>query len=119
MFPKNERHALADQMQRAVVSIGSNIAEGCSRESEKDFAHFLSMAISLSFELETQMRIALNLKNITEERYNGMVETLSVTERQIHALIKNVSQSKSQSQRQSQSLEKNEYGTAKHTFQPS
>ena len=92
-FPKNELYALADQMQRAVVSIGSNIAEGCSRESEKDFAHFLSIAIGSAFEVETQLRIALNVKYISEDKYNSLVETLSVTERQIHALIKMVSPS--------------------------
>ena len=43
-FPVDERFALTDQLRRAVVSIPSNIAEGNDRGSNKDYAHFLSIA---------------------------------------------------------------------------
>lgn len=43
-FPSDERYALTDQLRRAVVSIPSNIAEGCGRTSRKDYAHFLAIA---------------------------------------------------------------------------
>lgn len=86
-FPKYEIYGLCDQLQRAAVSISANIAEGCSRDSEKDFAHFLEIAIGSAFEVESELLVAKNLNYISEDQYNGMVSKLSVTERQIHALI--------------------------------
>lgn len=86
-FPNFEIYGLRDQLQRAAVSISSNIAEGCSRESEKDFAHFLEMAIGSAFEVESQLLIAKNLSYITDEQYQNMINILSPTERKIHSLI--------------------------------
>lgn len=57
-FPKVERYALADQLIRAVVSVPSNIAEGFGRQTDRDFAHFLSQARGSLFEVETQLLIA-------------------------------------------------------------
>lgn len=54
-YPKEEIYALISQMQRAAVSIPSNIAEGAGRETDKDFSHFLSIALGSSFELYTQI----------------------------------------------------------------
>ena len=50
-FPKEEMYALSSQMQRAAVSIPSNIAEGAGRSTNKDFANFLSIAIGSCFGL--------------------------------------------------------------------
>lgn len=52
-LPDSEKFALISQMTRASVSIPSNIAEGSSRDSDKDYRHFLRMALGSSFELET------------------------------------------------------------------
>ena len=54
----SEKFGLANQIQRATVSIASNIAEGSSRTSEKDFAHFLEISLGSSFEVETQLLIS-------------------------------------------------------------
>jgi four helix bundle protein len=54
-LPSAERFGLIDQMQRCSVSIPSNIAEGSGRTSQKDFSRFQSMAVSSSYELETQL----------------------------------------------------------------
>ena len=53
-FPKSELFALSDQMRRAEVSIPSNVAEGSSRTSDVEFAHFLEIAMVSTFEVETQ-----------------------------------------------------------------
>ena len=53
-FPKTEKYGLSSQITRSAVSIPSNIAEGASRNSEKDFARFLKIALGSAFELETQ-----------------------------------------------------------------
>lgn len=60
-FPADERFALTDQLRRAVVSIPSNIAEGNGRGSNKDYAHFLSIARGSLYETMTQLRIAKDL----------------------------------------------------------
>lgn len=64
LFPAHERFGLMSQMQRAVVSMPTNIAEGSAKSSNKDFARFLEMSIGSSLELETELTIALNLKYI-------------------------------------------------------
>ena len=57
-FPVEEKYALSDQVRRAVVSIASNIAEGCGRTSNRDYAHFLSIARGSLYETMTQLEMA-------------------------------------------------------------
>jgi four helix bundle protein len=59
-FPRDERFGLISQITRSAVSIPSNIAEGASRISEKDFGRFLEISLDSAYELETQLRIAEN-----------------------------------------------------------
>ena len=57
-FPPAEKYALSDQIRRAVVSIPSNIAEGCGRTTNRDYAHFLSFARGSLYETMTQLELA-------------------------------------------------------------
>jgi len=66
-FPDYEKFGLANQMRRAVVSISSNIAEGSSRESQKDFARFLRIAYGSLMELISQLHIAQRQSFIEKE----------------------------------------------------
>lgn len=63
-LPDDERFGLKSQIQRCAVSIPSNIAEGSGRTSDKEFYHFLNIAISSSYELETQLLLCSELFNI-------------------------------------------------------
>ena len=65
-LPRAETYALSDQMRRAVISIPSNIAEGQGRNSNKEFANFLSIARGSLAELKTQLQICLRLKYLSE-----------------------------------------------------
>ena len=60
-FPPNEQYGLSTQLRRAVVSIPSNIAEGCGRESNRELYHFLNVASGSLAEVETQCYIAYTL----------------------------------------------------------
>jgi four helix bundle protein len=60
-FPMEDKYAIVQQMTKASVSIPSNIAEGSSRKSEKDYLRFIEISLGSTFELETQMMIAEKL----------------------------------------------------------
>ena len=60
-FPGSEKYTLTQQLQRAAVSIPSNIAEGAARQSSKEFIQFLYVALGSCAEVETQLIIAKNL----------------------------------------------------------
>jgi four helix bundle protein len=57
-FPPSEKFGLSSQLTRAAVSIPSNIAEGSSRSSEKDYSRFIEISLGSSYEMETQLMIA-------------------------------------------------------------
>ena len=66
-FPKDELFGLTSQIRRAVSSIPTNIAEGCGRTSNKEFAHFLQIAIASASEVEYELLLAHDLKYISSE----------------------------------------------------
>lgn len=76
-FPDVEKFGLVNQLQRVFVSVPSNIAEGSSRHSNKDFSRFLELAIGSCYEIETQLLIASDLKFISEKELNNMSQELN------------------------------------------
>ena len=86
-LPDNERYGLRSQITRAAVSIPSNIAEGCSRKSGKDFGRFLEIALGSAFELETQLLIVNDLEFCDSSSCFEIIEHLHLIQRQINSLI--------------------------------
>jgi four helix bundle protein len=86
-FPSHERHGLSNQLNRAAVSIASNIAEGSARESEKEFNHFLYISMGSAFEVETQLTIASNLGYISQQNLNVILGKIHIIEKKINELI--------------------------------
>lgn len=82
-FPESEKFGLANQLRRASVSLPSNIAEGSSRSSNKDFSRFLELVLGSCYEIETQLLIASDLKFITEQESNSLIEELEELVRMI------------------------------------
>ena len=74
-------------MQRAAVSIPSNIAEGCSRNSDKEFKRFLEIAIGSAFELETQLIIAADLNLLSGNEFELILNEINTLQKQINSLI--------------------------------
>lgn len=85
-YPPREQFAITSQTTRAVVSISCNIAEGTSRQSKKDFSHFLSMAIGSAFELENLMMIAYELRYVSEEDKKEIINNIVTVEKMINGL---------------------------------
>lgn len=86
-MPWFEKKGLCDQLQRAAVSISSNIAEGAAKPSDIEFAKFLDTALGSAFEVETQLTIANNVGYIDKELYNNLLTSLSEIEKQLNGLI--------------------------------
>jgi len=89
-FHNTEKYGLSSQITRSAVSILSNIAEGAYRNSEKDFARFLEIALGSTFELETQLIIASKRKYISEESLELTVKKLSSLQKRIYGLRRKI-----------------------------
>ncbi len=85
-LPAAEKYGLISQVQRAAVSIASNIAEGAARKSEKEFSHFLQIALGSAFEVETQLILAKELQYIKEVDLTELFDKLHILQRQINFL---------------------------------
>ena len=73
-FPNEEKYALTQQINRAVVSVPSNIAEGTSRRSSKEKIYFINIAYGSLMELVCQMDISLDLGYIEQEKYDEFLK---------------------------------------------
>lgn len=89
-FPKSELYGLTNQIRRSSVSISSNISEGAARHSQKEFIHFLYIALGSSSELETQLIIAENLGFIEKTANEMLMTKLKSISKMLHGLIKHV-----------------------------
>jgi four helix bundle protein len=89
-FLNTEKYGLSSQITRSAVSIPSNIAEGASRNSEKDFARFLEIALGSAFEIETQLIIASKRKYISEGNLEETVKKVSSLQKRIYGLRRKI-----------------------------
>ena len=87
-FPDDEKYGLVSQMKRCSVSISSNLAEGTSRITNKDKAHFSTIAFSSTMELLCKIIISHRLKFITEQQYHSLREEILRVSNKINALRK-------------------------------
>jgi len=89
-FPKEEIYGLTSQIKRASISIPSNIAEGASRQTNKEFIQFLYIALGFASEVETQLIIANNLGFITQDELSLLLNELIKIKKMLNGLIKHL-----------------------------
>jgi len=85
-FPKEELYGMTSQLNRAVVSIGSNIAEEAGRNSDKEFSQFLSYSYGSICEVDTQLIIARRLRFIDEEKFENLNGKLQEIQKMLFSL---------------------------------
>ena len=82
-LPKEETYSLSDQMRRAAISIPSNIAEGKSRASQKEFSYFLSIAQGSRSELETQIQLCERIGYLNADDTKNALDLLIELEKML------------------------------------
>tara|TARA_R110000868_G_scaffold113897_6_gene305624 strand:+ start:306 stop:665 length:360 start_codon:yes stop_codon:yes gene_type:complete len=93
-LPSEEKFGLKSQLSRAAVSVPSNIAEGCSRNSEIEFKRFLEIALGSLFEVETQLIISKELKFLDSKKDLKVIfELISIESKMINSLISKIKNS--------------------------
>jgi four helix bundle protein len=89
-FPSDERFGLTSQLRRAAISIPSNVAEGQSRGTPRDFNKFLDIANGSLAELETQLIIAARLTYLTNEERDVALSKSAEIGRLLNGLQKSI-----------------------------
>ena len=87
-FPTEEKFGLISQMNRASISITSNIAEGSSRRSEKDYFRFLEIALGSCFEIESQLIISIELGFVENEQENSLLQNIDEEQKMLISFMK-------------------------------
>lgn len=85
-LPDEEKFGIISQLRRASTSIPSNIAEGCSRHSENDFARFVEIALGSAFEVETLLIICKEVEYLEEDQLRRQLNELHIIQRGLNSL---------------------------------
>jgi hypothetical protein len=86
-FPSSEQFGLTNQMRRCAVSVPSNIAEGCGRNTTKGKLVFFYISRGSLFELETQLYISLDQNFINENIFNEVSEQVQTSKKLLNGFI--------------------------------
>lgn len=86
-FPNTEIYSLTNQINRSVISIPSNIAEGIGRQSDKETIQFLYIAKGSLFELETQLYLAYDLEYISKDQLDNILEEIISCKKLLNGFI--------------------------------
>jgi len=87
-FPSDEKYSLTSQMRWAVSSIPANIAEGCGRESDKDFNRFLHISLGSAHELEYYFILARDLNILESNEAQAFGDKINDIKRKLFTLSK-------------------------------
>ena len=87
-FPREELYGLTSQIRRACVSVPTNIAEGCGRSSDTDFARFLQISMGSASEVEYLLLLGRDLDFLVHEEYEELNSEVVEIKRMLTSLIK-------------------------------
>ena len=96
-LPKDEQYNLISQIRRACVSIEANIAEGCGRGGDADFARFLQIAMGSATELECHLLISIDLELLNKTQHEQLELRTRELKRMLSALLSRLGAAKSMS----------------------
>ena len=82
-FPNSEKFGLVSQLNRATISIPSNIAEGCGRGTDKSLHHFLDIAVGSACEVETQIYLSFDIGLIDNFKMEKLTDEVAQIRRMI------------------------------------
>jgi four helix bundle protein len=86
-FPTVERYTLTSQLRRSALSIPSNIAEGSSRESDKEYKRYIEIAMGSSFELETQLLVCLELDFARDFLIDEVISLVKIEQKLLNGFL--------------------------------
>jgi len=89
-FPKDENYGLKSQIKRSAISIPSNIAEGCGRDSPKQFQYHLNVALGSICELETQIILSNQLHFSNEENCKNIIRSINEVSKMVNGLKRSI-----------------------------
>ncbi|MFO0790607.1 MAG: four helix bundle protein [Pirellulales bacterium] len=89
-FPEDERFGLTSQLRRSAASIGANLAEGCGRGTDPDFARFVQTAMGSSSEVEYHFLLARDLDYMPAEVYTPLDEEITRIKRMLSSLLRRI-----------------------------
>ena len=89
-FPKEELYGITSQLRRAAVSVPTNIAEGSSREHQREYLQFLNIAIGSTAEVEYLLHLANQLAYLDESSYKRLEDLRAEVGRTLYGLISSV-----------------------------
>lgn len=87
-FPKEERYGVTSQIRRATTSIPTNIAEGCGRDSDADFARFLQIALGSASEVEYLLLLCRDLGLLDTASHAELHEAVVEVKRMLSAFTR-------------------------------
>jgi four helix bundle protein len=87
-FPKEELYGLTSQIRRASMSVPTNIAEGCGRNTDAEFARFLQIAMGSASETEYQLLLSHDLGFLTKAQYDQLNTDVTEIKRMLASLLK-------------------------------
>lgn len=89
-FPKEELYCLTSQLRRSAASIPANIAEGCGKKTNPEFAHYLNIALGSSNESEYYLLLSKDLKYLSDEKHYEINKLINEVKSMLIALINKV-----------------------------
>ncbi|HWV29664.1 MAG TPA: four helix bundle protein [Dyadobacter sp.] len=89
-FPPNEMYGVTSQIRRASVSIPTNLAEGCGRTTDSEFARFIHISLGSAHEVEYLLQLSKDLEYLSETDYLSLNERINLIKRMLYNLEKSI-----------------------------